>query len=320
MSALEDRYRRLLRWYPAEHRQVHEKEMLDVLLASAEPDRTRPAVRDVLDLVWGGLRVRMRRAPGAFVRGAWRDAAALLGVIAPLALLAETARYAVQAILTFPQTSYAATHGTGWWAMFSSAPSHLAWGVVAITALCGARRTTAALVVAAVLVDVTRFVSLDDYAGASAAAPLMLGLITAGALLLGPGPARGRRSLGRAGLIGIVALLAVTAPLDSMIARSRLDITWGSGRLALAIAALLAAAWLVRGAAGRRALIVLAVPLLPIVAAHYYPGYIEQPLARFLIILVAIPTAVGLGGLTGIVVLERLLVRPTGEGGRAERR
>jgi hypothetical protein len=70
-----------------------------------------------------------------------------------------------------------------------------------------------------------------------------------------------------------------------------------------------AAAWLARGAAGRRALIALAVPLLPIVAAPYYPGYIEDPLSRYLITLVAIPAVIGLVALTAVTVLERLVIR-----------
>jgi hypothetical protein len=79
MSALEDRYRRLLRSYPADHRRSYEDEMLGVLLAAAEPGRTRPALRDAFDLVRGGLGVRLRRAPGALTQAGWRDAAALAG-------------------------------------------------------------------------------------------------------------------------------------------------------------------------------------------------------------------------------------------------
>ncbi|MEU0569147.1 hypothetical protein ABZ297_27740 [Nonomuraea sp. NPDC005983] len=35
MSGLERRYRRLLRWFPWEHRERHEEEMLSVLMAAA---------------------------------------------------------------------------------------------------------------------------------------------------------------------------------------------------------------------------------------------------------------------------------------------
>ena len=96
MSELENRYRRLLRWYPVDHRRMHEEEMLGVLLA-AGPERTRPSLRDALDLVRGGVGIRMRRIPPALADAGWRDAAALLSVIAPLILLTETVRYATEA-------------------------------------------------------------------------------------------------------------------------------------------------------------------------------------------------------------------------------
>ncbi|MBA9006296.1 hypothetical protein [Thermomonospora cellulosilytica] len=58
MTELSDRYRRLLRWYPRDHRGDHEEEMLDVLLAAARPGRTRPTLQEAVDLVRGGLRNR----------------------------------------------------------------------------------------------------------------------------------------------------------------------------------------------------------------------------------------------------------------------
>jgi hypothetical protein len=303
MSALEDRYRRLLRWYPADHRRAHEDEMLGVLLAAAEPGQTRPAVRDAFDLARGGLWVRLRRAPQA----GWRDAAALLGVLAPLVLLTGSMRYALQAVVLFPQIRAAAAHGVSWTSMYYSAPAQLLWVVVAAAALCGARRTTTATALVAIVVVIAGFPGYDN-AGATAIAPLLLAVITVGALLAGPGAARGRELLGRTGLIGIVVLVVLAAPLDSMVTRYTLGITLGGGPLDVAVAALLAAAWLARGPAGRRALVVLAVPLLPVVAAPYYPGYIEDPLNRYLI-MVAIPAAVGLSALIAVVALERLVTR-----------
>jgi hypothetical protein len=310
MSALEDRYRRWLRWYPAEHRRAHEEEMLGVLLAAAGPDQTRPAVRDVLDLVRGGLGIRIRRAPGALARGGRRDATALLGVIAPLLLLAGTTRYAAQAILSLPDAAFAATHGSSWWIMYHSAPSHLAWGIAAVVALCGAPRATSAAVLAAVVLNVAVLAANDDYAGAGAAAPLLLGLIAAGALLAGPGAARGREVLGRPRLIGIVVLLAVAVFFETAMVREALGITWGAGLAGLAGAALVATAWLARGAAGRRALVALAVPLLPIMTVPYYPGYVEDPLARCLITMVAVPAVTGLVSLVALAALELLVIRP----------
>ncbi|MEO3802345.1 hypothetical protein [Nonomuraea sp. B1E8] len=51
MSALERRYRRLLRAYPRAYRAEHGDELLDVLLESAGPGRTAPVPREA----WGLL-------------------------------------------------------------------------------------------------------------------------------------------------------------------------------------------------------------------------------------------------------------------------
>src|SRR5258706_8314392 len=59
-EALERRYRRLLAWYPADHRRVHAEEMVGVLLAAAPQDRRRPSIADALDLIKGGLQTRIR--------------------------------------------------------------------------------------------------------------------------------------------------------------------------------------------------------------------------------------------------------------------
>lgn len=59
-SQLERRYRRLLLVYPAAYRRSHGDELLTALLDAADAGRTRPGRRDVLDLVRGGLRQRLR--------------------------------------------------------------------------------------------------------------------------------------------------------------------------------------------------------------------------------------------------------------------
>lgn len=88
---LERRYRRLLAWFPAEHRQAYGEEMIGVLLASARPGSTRPSAAETADLIGGGVRSRLRRLrsadgePGGF----WRDALAAGAILAPLLLLAQ---------------------------------------------------------------------------------------------------------------------------------------------------------------------------------------------------------------------------------------
>ena len=84
MSPLERRYRRLLRWYPADHRAVHEDEMIGVLLADTGAGRERPDGRTVADLVLGGVRLHARRL---FRGPRWDAALRAVSRIAPLLML-----------------------------------------------------------------------------------------------------------------------------------------------------------------------------------------------------------------------------------------
>ncbi|NRQ40389.1 hypothetical protein HII36_52515 [Nonomuraea sp. NN258] len=61
MTTLERRYRRLLLAYPRQYRLAHGDELLDVLLESAAPDQSVPAVREAAGLVLGGVRARIAR-------------------------------------------------------------------------------------------------------------------------------------------------------------------------------------------------------------------------------------------------------------------
>src|SRR6266516_6438215 len=83
-EALERRYRRLLAWYPAEHRALYEREMLGVLMEGAGPDRTHPTLSERYDLIRGALRSRLRTLGPALRGRTWPDAAAVAGFVAPL--------------------------------------------------------------------------------------------------------------------------------------------------------------------------------------------------------------------------------------------
>src|ERR1700704_825709 len=108
MTAIEHRYRRLLRWYPRDHRRDHEDEMLGVLLAGTEPGQSRPSPRDAFDLIHGGLWIRLRRAPRSFAHAQWREAVTLVSLIAPLLMLAAGIRYVLNAGLIMPEARDAA--------------------------------------------------------------------------------------------------------------------------------------------------------------------------------------------------------------------
>jgi hypothetical protein len=57
---LEQSYRRWLRCYPRSFRREHESEILGVLMAGAGSGRREPAALECLDLVRGGLWIRLR--------------------------------------------------------------------------------------------------------------------------------------------------------------------------------------------------------------------------------------------------------------------
>jgi hypothetical protein len=85
-GALERRYRRLLSWYPAEHRRVHGEEMIGVLLASADTGQRRPGLADTLDLVRAGVRIRLRPRRYDGLDAGWRDTLAVASVAIPAML------------------------------------------------------------------------------------------------------------------------------------------------------------------------------------------------------------------------------------------
>ena len=85
-GALERRYRRLLAWYPAEHRRVHGEEMIGVLLASAGCGKRRPGFADTWDLVTGGLRIRLAQPGDDGFDAGWRDTLAVASVAIPAML------------------------------------------------------------------------------------------------------------------------------------------------------------------------------------------------------------------------------------------
>ena len=74
MTPLERRYRRLLAWYPAEHRRTFGEEMIGVLLAPAPDGERHPRLADSLDLFRGGLQTRLRQLRTGRLDLTWLDA------------------------------------------------------------------------------------------------------------------------------------------------------------------------------------------------------------------------------------------------------
>ncbi|SBT53554.1 hypothetical protein [Micromonospora narathiwatensis] len=70
-------YRRLLLAYPRAYRRERGEEILGLLLDTAPAGRTRPTVREALDLIRGGLRCRLGR-PASSTVGVWAVLTALI--------------------------------------------------------------------------------------------------------------------------------------------------------------------------------------------------------------------------------------------------
>jgi hypothetical protein len=88
-AGLEARYRRLLRWYPADHRAVHRDEMLGVLMAATPRGRDRPTLGESADLLMGAVRIRLRPGRALLDRNGWRDTLAVYSIAGPVLVLAS---------------------------------------------------------------------------------------------------------------------------------------------------------------------------------------------------------------------------------------
>lgn len=255
-SSLERRYRRLLISFPANFRRKNEDELVGVLLDATEPGRDWPTLRDAIDLIRGGLRVRADRSWFSIKRGPWGDALAITSVLAPILLLAG---------------GTPAAHEAGWFvwqdgpqvplSVMLSLAGWMAWAPALALSLLGARRTGAAAAWLALL-GLMALGNTDagehfDPGRVLAAWWLLLGLLAAVALTIRPGPRRGLALLGgkRFGVI----VLAVSAVLFTGL----LGHTFAALNTA-AFWALLAAVIVIlqpSTPAGRRLLPLLAMPL-----------------------------------------------------------
>lgn len=194
-ARLERWYRRMLAWYPAEHRRAYGEEMIGVLLASAPQGRRRPGIADTLDLIKGGLLARLRPAGGDIDAG-WRDTFAVFSIAAPVAALAFSVSWTVTQILadllaTGTQGSsdvdrYAVALGT-------TLLMVLAIAVPPLLALRGLRRT--ALLIAAIPAVFFGYfaVSQAQWAFSRLVWCAFLFPIEVLALAISPGPKRGAK-------------------------------------------------------------------------------------------------------------------------------
>ncbi len=278
-EALEHRYRRLLRWFPPEHRSAHGEEMLGVLMAAARPGQEKPDRADTTDLIAAAARIRVR--PTALSDGAgWRDALAVFSFAAPLLILASTSLSIAADLVWVPAYVTTLPLGPVVWVVL--------WGqaLAVPCVLLGLRRW--ALVTAAIpglfwlVVAGDTVVSPGHVTWVSVRwwqYPVIASVVEVVALWASPGPRRGRQLMrGRhwallaAAAVPIAALSPTLSGLVPVRAGEALAraLPWipSAARLASAsvcvviivilVLAMLAAAWL-SSAAGKRLAVLFAV-------------------------------------------------------------
>jgi len=207
---LERRYRRLLAWYPPDHRRTYEEEMLGVLLAGATPRQRWPRLQESANLVASAMRQRLLAVGSVFVDPRWRAGTAAVGLLVPMLLLTLHLRLAVGYSAWAREADVASVFPPrGWLAM-------LAWGAVIVFVLVRWRVVAAALAWAVAVsegVDVATRYATAPVDVLYAICPVLLALTAAAALSVpGSEPALdvvGRRALALFAAAG--ALLVVIA-------------------------------------------------------------------------------------------------------------
>ena len=224
VARLERRYRRLLAWFPAEHRNVYGEEMIGVLMASAPEGEDRPSTAEAIDLIGGGLRARLGRLRTGDGNQHWRHALAVFSVIAPFLLFFQLAVVYVNVASIGP----------------SPRDSSLAMKFAVLTMLIASAAALAVVAIGPALARRGRNATVTAIAGFGAVMALagaiqayvvwgyhfywlpsyftLIVIIEVVALVASPGPKRGWELLGRNGLI----ILAVGAA--ALVAAGALDI------------------------------------------------------------------------------------------------
>jgi hypothetical protein len=334
---LEVRYRRLLRWFPREHRDRHGEEMLGVLLAAAPAGKDRPGLAGTADLLWSALRMRVRPGRALSDPAGWRDALAVFSFAAPvITLIATCVSYATSDLLSEALSGGSlnfSVPGLDTWDIVHPIIGTILFvvvsgqAVVALLAVAGLRRCAA---VAAVLVLV--YLTVTSRPAIFLHAPAQFILLEVGnlilqlivllaeivALLASPGPRYGRRLM-RPGHWA-VAGLAVLPLAAYKFPGAGGGALWQAGsavRVLIVVApaallVLIAAAWLA-SAAGKRFAVLLAIlgyPLLQGFLYRYVPSVLTSTLPFEVGIQIAVVVLLGL-----LVVRVRRARRSAGGGG-----
>jgi hypothetical protein len=265
-AGLERRYRRLLAWYPAEHRHAHGDEMIGVLLASARDGQRHPHPADGLDLALGGLRIRLRAVLAGRLDARFTDALAAYSIAAPVMWLISyifPASALIYRWLRLAHTELGLPYRLvplGFEALF------IAFVAVPVILAWRGHRRSAVLVatVPAVFETILALRLSGTSAEVAAAAASLLLTLQATALAIAPGPTRGAELLTkRAWAVLCVAGLAAAVPYTPHASGVLLKIPLSAVVTAVACAAAVILAGLavtLPPAIGRRLIALLAAP------------------------------------------------------------
>lgn len=224
-TALERRYRRMLIWFPVEHRQIYEEEMIGVLLASAPDGQRRPSLGDVTNLAGAGLRTRLGRTfrldrldPN------WRDAFAAYSVAAPVLLLLYTSAQLYISLKYRPfffRRGHAQQLDLGHNAYFLTEVALIViLAALVITPVLIRREQRTAVAIAVAVPTLVAAVAAIEVIANAAVDDLTLGLmiffvLEAIAVAISRDPGRGWRLLGWKSLV-VLIVIGVLAAIDTL--------------------------------------------------------------------------------------------------------
>ena len=216
-AGLEQGYRRLLAWYPRAFRRDQADEILGVLMAGAGEGQRRPRPAEAADLLWSGLKMRLRGPALTGESRPWTDALALFSLVAPLFLVLADVLVVALPYRLHPVGRLVQTFGShpeiGGLSLLRQPIFDVTLGLgvlVAILVLLGLRwMALAALAAAAVYwIAARQLIPWIPY-------PLQLltaggYLVEAAALIASPGPRRGRQLVNwRYGVVLLAGAAAV---------------------------------------------------------------------------------------------------------------
>ncbi|GAB3877881.1 hypothetical protein GCM10029964_027690 [Kibdelosporangium lantanae] len=181
-----------------------------------------------------------------------------------------------------------------WLEQFPDAPVWAVWAVVAVLALCRLRvaAVTAAWVGVAGFTVLAFVLTHQHWWSGADAGWLLLGLVTAVALTVSGGPARGRELVGRRGVLLMAATTLASVLLGTVGFHFAADTAIPT--LVLAVGALAACG--VGSRTGRRAALVISLPLMTFLLSR---GLLDGPLE----VRSALPMAVACYGVPVILLV-----------------